>query len=58
MASKFNASDLLSGAKQLNTVPESKGNKVSQTIDSDVDPNALRIFEDIYEKHNGDLDDM
>ena len=47
--------DLQSGSKRLNTVAETKPSKSSST---ELDPVMLESLQDLYTRHNGDLDLM
>ena len=58
MASKISAADLLRESKQLNNVPEAKCAKSSTAIDTELDPQQVKVLTDIYNKHNGNLDNM
>jgi hypothetical protein len=55
----FSMADLQAGAKKLDTavVAEGKGGD-SKPIASAVDREALDSLENLYDKHNGDLDLM
>ncbi len=50
----FSLSDLQGGMKQLNNVTAPSEAKKAST--EDVEQESLRVYEDLYEKHDGDLD--
>ena len=56
MASKgISASELLSGSKQLSSAPESKASK---SYAGAFDEASLKSLEEIYDKYNGNLDEI
>ncbi len=52
----FSISDLQRGAKSLNTAPPAEDKKVDSKASQEVDREALQKLEDLYIKHEGDLD--
>lgn len=47
-----------SGSKQLNTVPQEKSSSKSIAAEEELDAAAVAALEEIYERHNGDIDLM
>ena len=54
----FSIADLQSGSKQLNSVPQEKASAKSMAVDEELDATAVAALEEIYERHNGDIELM